>query len=70
MYCFLNENVFLFLETREFRGFCPPNRFNIRPGQRWDGVNRSNGYEEKWLLRKNSQKAVEDEAYKWSCSDM
>ncbi|XP_025420011.1 BUD13 homolog [Sipha flava] len=57
-------------EVREFRGFCPPNRFGIRPGSRWDGVNRSNGYEEKWLLQQNSQKALEDEAYKWSCSDM
>ncbi|KAF0757593.1 BUD13 [Aphis craccivora] len=57
-------------EKREFRGFCPPNRFGIRPGFAWDGVDRSNGYEQKWLLQLNSQKAVEDEAYKWSCSDM
>ncbi|KAL5237870.1 hypothetical protein ACI65C_005280 [Semiaphis heraclei] len=58
------------VKVREFRGFCPPNRFGIRPGFAWDGVDRSNGYEQKWLLQLNSQKAVEDEAYKWSCSDM
>lgn len=61
---------FHFSEVREFRGFCPPNRFGIRPGHKWDGVDRSNGYEAKWLLQVNSQKALEDEAYKWSCSDM
>jgi len=66
----LTNYFVFFLEVREFRGFCPPNRFGIRPGHRWDGVDRSNGYEEKWLLQQNSQKALEGEAYKWSCSDM
>lgn len=65
----VKQNVF-FLEIREFRGFCPPNRFGIRPGPRWDGVDRSNGYEAKWLLQLNSQKSLEAEAYKWSCSDL
>lgn len=65
-----NFNFFFFLEVREFRGFCPPNRFGICPGHKWDGVDRSNGYEAKWLLQVNSQKALKDEAYKWSCSDM
>ncbi|XP_050439234.1 BUD13 homolog [Adelges cooleyi] len=57
-------------EIRVFRGFCPPNRFGIQPGHKWDGVDRSNGYEAKYLLQLNSKKALEDEAYKWSCSDL
>jgi pre-mRNA-splicing factor CWC26 len=49
-----------------------PNRFNIRPGYRWDAVDRSNSlkFEHKVLLKMNERSALKDDAYKWSVSDL
>ncbi|XP_039549803.1 BUD13 homolog isoform X2 [Pimephales promelas] len=48
----------------------PPNRFNLVPGYRWDGVDRSNGFEQKRYNRISDKKAVQEMAYKWSVEDM
>lgn len=48
----------------------PPNRFKVMPGYRWDGVDRSTGFEQRFHERINRQKRNESEAYAWSTEDM
>ncbi|GAX16607.1 pre-mRNA-splicing factor CWC26 [Fistulifera solaris] len=47
-----------------------PNRFNVRPGFRWDGVDRGNGFENKLLSQRNQLQHQREVAYRWSTADM
>jgi pre-mRNA-splicing factor CWC26 len=58
------------VEKPQFEGQFMPNRFGIKPGHRWDGVDRSNGYEKKWFEVQNAKKAQQEDTYKWSTEDM
>jgi len=55
---------------KEYQGFCPPNRFGIRPGFEWDGVDRSNQFEAKLFKQVNEKAAQEEMALRISQEDM
>lgn len=53
------------------RGVGPPsNRYNIRPGRHWDGVDRGNGFEREMFKRQTELRRREQEAFMWAQDDM
>ncbi|KAG8213119.1 Pre-mRNA-splicing factor of RES complex-domain-containing protein [Butyriboletus roseoflavus] len=68
---FLTKQTSKITKKPEYRGPPPPpNRFGIKPGYRWDGVDRGNGFEKKWFQRINDRKRTETASYEWSVDDM
>lgn len=57
-------------DVRIYKGLYPPNRYNIRPGYRWDGVDRSNGYERKLMEKEAHQRANEEESFRNATRDL
>jgi len=59
------------VERPKYRGPPPPpNRFGIAPGYRWDGVDRSTGFENRLLSAGLDNESRAIDAYKYSVSDL
>ena len=52
-----------------YRGAFQPNRYGIRPGHRWDGVDRSTGFEKEWFAARNKKSRFEALDYQWQMDE-
>lgn len=52
-----------------YKGAFQPNRYGIRPGHRWDGVDRANGFEKEWFASRNKKERMESLEYQWQMDE-
>ncbi|KAI4281465.1 MAG: hypothetical protein L6R38_003671 [Xanthoria sp. 2 TBL-2021] len=48
-----------------YTGAFTPNRYGIRPGHRWDGVDRGNGFEKEYFAARNRRRDLKELDYAW-----
>ncbi|KFA62746.1 hypothetical protein S40285_05013 [Stachybotrys chlorohalonatus IBT 40285] len=52
-----------------YAGAAPPNRYGIKPGYRWDGVDRGNGFEAERFKAVNRRERNKDLDYSWQMDE-
>ena len=52
-----------------YQGSAEPNRYGIRPGHRWDGVDRSTGFEKEYFRARNRKENVKNLEYAWQMDE-
>ena len=52
-----------------YKGAAMPNRYGIRPGHRWDGVDRGNGFEKEWFASRNRKERNKALDYAWQMDE-
>ena len=52
-----------------YKGAAPPNRYGIKPGWRWDGVDRGNGFEKEWFQARGRKSRNENLEYQWQMDE-
>ena len=52
-----------------YNGAFMPNRYGIRPGHKWDGVDRGNGFEKEYFAAQNRRKNVKELEYAWQMDE-
>lgn len=52
-----------------YKGSYQPNRYGIRPGHRWDGVDRSTSFEKEWFAARQKKANIGALEYKWQMDE-
>lgn len=52
-----------------YQGGFTPNRYGIRPGHRWDGVDRGTGFESEWFKSRNKKANLANLEYQWQMDE-
>ncbi|KAL8929438.1 MAG: hypothetical protein Q9172_000489 [Xanthocarpia lactea] len=52
-----------------YAGPFTPNRYGIKPGHRWDGVDRGNGFEKEYFAARNRRRDLKELDYAWQMDE-
>lgn len=52
-----------------YKGPAAPNRYGIRPGHKWDGVDRSTGFEKEYFAARNRRENLKNLDYAWQMDE-